>query len=171
MSTIADELTRIQNAKAALATSIAAKGVAVPAATKIDGYAALVDQISQGGSLTAIEGTYTPASDVSSIEVIDARLEGKTVIVAMAYSLDVVSDAVIRGVAMSGGYNPSLVPQGAESLFEYTAVALITRTTTTSDYSTYSGTNINISDGKIVFSSPNRNFASGYTYNWKAYVL
>lgn len=49
MSTIAEELTRIQNAKASLATSIAAKGVEVPAVTKIDGYAALVDQISQGG--------------------------------------------------------------------------------------------------------------------------
>lgn len=49
MSTIAGEITRIQGAKSDLATSIANKGVTVPVATKIDGYAALVDQIQQGG--------------------------------------------------------------------------------------------------------------------------
>ena len=46
---IETEITRLQGAKNDLATSIAAKGVTVPAATKIDGYAALVDQIQQGG--------------------------------------------------------------------------------------------------------------------------
>ena len=46
---IASELSRLQQAKSDLATSIAAKGVTVPAATTIDGYAALVDQIQQGG--------------------------------------------------------------------------------------------------------------------------
>lgn len=46
---IADEILRIQQAKSDLATSITNKGVTVPAATTIDGYAALVDQIQQGG--------------------------------------------------------------------------------------------------------------------------
>lgn len=46
---IASEITRLQTAKSDLATSIAAKGVTVPAATTLDGYAALVDQIQQGG--------------------------------------------------------------------------------------------------------------------------
>ena len=46
---VADEILRLQQAKSDLATSIAAKGVTVPAATTIDGYAALVDQIQQGG--------------------------------------------------------------------------------------------------------------------------
>lgn len=49
MGTIAQELTRIQNAKAGLKTSIENKGVQVPANTLIDGYPALVDQISGGG--------------------------------------------------------------------------------------------------------------------------
>ena len=49
MGTIAQELTRIQNAKASLKTSIENKGVTVPSATLIDGYPALVDQISGGG--------------------------------------------------------------------------------------------------------------------------
>lgn len=47
---IATEITRIQGAKASLKTSIEAKGVSVPSATKIDGYSALVDSIQQGGS-------------------------------------------------------------------------------------------------------------------------
>lgn len=46
---IANQIQRLQNAKAALAVSIANKGVEVPSATKLDGYAALVDQIQQGG--------------------------------------------------------------------------------------------------------------------------
>lgn len=46
---ITSELNRLQQAKSDLATSITNKGVTVPAATTIDGYAALVDQIQQGG--------------------------------------------------------------------------------------------------------------------------
>lgn len=46
---IASEITRLQNAKTALATSIGNKGVSVPASTKLDGYAALVDSIQTGG--------------------------------------------------------------------------------------------------------------------------
>lgn len=47
---IASELNRLLQAKSDLATSIANKGVTVPVATTIDGYAALVDQIQQGGT-------------------------------------------------------------------------------------------------------------------------
>lgn len=47
---IATEITRLQNTKSALATSIGNKGVTVPSSTKLDGYAALVDSIQTGGS-------------------------------------------------------------------------------------------------------------------------
>ena len=47
---IASEITRLQTAKSDLKTSIENKGVTVPASTKLDGYASLVDQISGGGS-------------------------------------------------------------------------------------------------------------------------
>lgn len=43
------EIERLQNAKSALKTSIEGKGVSVPAATKLDGYSALVDSIETGG--------------------------------------------------------------------------------------------------------------------------
>lgn len=68
---VATEITRIQGAKADLKTSIEAKGVTVPSATLISGYAALVDQISGGGGipdsdglvdLTIVNGDQTKAS-------------------------------------------------------------------------------------------------------------
>lgn len=46
---IATEITRLQTAKADLKTAIEGKGVTVPSATKIDGYADLVDAIQTGG--------------------------------------------------------------------------------------------------------------------------
>lgn len=46
---IATEITRLQTAKADLKTAIEGKGVTVPSATKIDGYADLVDSIETGG--------------------------------------------------------------------------------------------------------------------------
>lgn len=49
MSTISQEITRLQNAKAALKESIEAKGVTVEDSAKLDEYPALVDNIPQGG--------------------------------------------------------------------------------------------------------------------------
>ena len=45
---LSSEITRLQNAKSALKTSIEAKGVTVSDSTLISGYAALVDQIQTG---------------------------------------------------------------------------------------------------------------------------
>lgn len=67
---VATEITRIQGAKADLKTAIEAKGVTVPSATLISGYAALVDQISTGDlpdsdglvDLTIVNGDQTQAS-------------------------------------------------------------------------------------------------------------
>lgn len=47
---VTSEITRLQNAKADLKTAIEGKGVTVSSSTKLDGYAALVDSISGGGS-------------------------------------------------------------------------------------------------------------------------
>ena len=46
---IVSEITRLQTAKSDLATSIANKGVTVPANATLDDYAALVDSIQTGG--------------------------------------------------------------------------------------------------------------------------
>jgi len=46
---IATEITRLNNAKAAIKSAIEAKGVTVPSSTKLDGYASLVNSIPSGG--------------------------------------------------------------------------------------------------------------------------
>lgn len=67
MGTIAQEITRLQTAKADIKTAIEAKGVTVPSSALISDYDTYVSQITGGGSqpvlttLTATEnGTYTP---------------------------------------------------------------------------------------------------------------
>ena len=50
---VASEITRIQNAKSALKTSIENKGVTVSDSTLLSGYSALVDQIETGGGSSA----------------------------------------------------------------------------------------------------------------------
>lgn len=47
---IASEITRLQNAKASIKTSIENKGVEVPSATTLDGYSSLIDSITGGGA-------------------------------------------------------------------------------------------------------------------------
>ena len=59
---INSEITRISNAKTAIAESIANKGVTVPSGTKIDGMAALIDSIQTGGGAPSLQSksvTYT----------------------------------------------------------------------------------------------------------------
>lgn len=53
---IANELTRLQNAKNAISNAIKNKGVTVPAGTKLDGMAALIGQIEQGSSVEMVSG-------------------------------------------------------------------------------------------------------------------
>lgn len=51
---VASEIQRIQNAKAAIKTAIEGKGVTVPSSTLLDGYAALITSIPSGGSTNEI---------------------------------------------------------------------------------------------------------------------
>ena len=55
MST-ANEITRLSNAKSAIASAITEKGVTVPSGTKLDGMASLIGQIEQGSSVEMVSG-------------------------------------------------------------------------------------------------------------------
>lgn len=66
---IASEITRLQGAKSDLKTSIENKGVTVPSGTKIDGYSALVDQISTGATLQSKSVTPTESAQTVSADV------------------------------------------------------------------------------------------------------
>ena len=79
---ISSEITRISNAKTAIAESIANKGVTVPSGTKIDGMAALIDSIQTGGggavqpskALTVTSNgttTITPDAPYEAIKQVD----------------------------------------------------------------------------------------------------
>lgn len=72
---VQSEITRLANAKTALATAIEGKGVTVPEGTKLDGMAALVEAIEAGGGggtnidwrgFPVLTGTFTPSQDISS---------------------------------------------------------------------------------------------------------
>ena len=51
MSTLVQNVEKVKSAHAALSASIEAKGVSVPAGTKLTGMPALIDQIETGGSV------------------------------------------------------------------------------------------------------------------------
>lgn len=66
---IADEISRLQGAKASLKTAIEGKGVTVPSATKLDGYAALVEGISTGwAGLRAEVGSFIPDTTIGWVD-------------------------------------------------------------------------------------------------------
>ena len=56
---ISSEITRITNAKNAIASAISSKGVIVPSGAKIDDMPALIDDISGGGNYQSKSVTYT----------------------------------------------------------------------------------------------------------------
>ena len=70
MST-ANEITRLGNAKSAIAAAIKNKGVTVPATTKLDGMAALIGQIEQGSKPELISGWITSSSYGTTIYYVD----------------------------------------------------------------------------------------------------
>ena len=73
MST-ANEITRLGNAKSAIAAAIANKGVTVPSATKLDGMAAFIGQIQQGGtSVEKYTGTIKSLGDSVDVYFTDGN--------------------------------------------------------------------------------------------------
>ena len=72
---ISSEITRISNAKTAIAESIANKGVTVPSGTKIDGMAALIDSIQTGGAAVQPSKALTVTSNGTTTITPDAPYE------------------------------------------------------------------------------------------------
>lgn len=73
------EVQRLASAKSGLASAIAAKGVTVPEDTKLDGYAALVEQI-QAGGITQEE------ADARYLQLAGGTLTGNLIFDGSAYS-------------------------------------------------------------------------------------
>lgn len=66
---IANEITRLQNAKSAIKTSIEGKGVTVPSTTTLEGYSTLIDSIQTGG------GTLTVKTATATMSAVGRTLE------------------------------------------------------------------------------------------------
>ena len=63
---VQSEITRLENAKAAIKAAIEGKGVTVPDATLLDGMASLIESIEAGGGGFQVAlGTFTPAETKS----------------------------------------------------------------------------------------------------------
>ena len=92
---VATEIQRLQQAKSALATSIGNKGVTVPAATKIDGYAALVDQISTGGGASNIVTGEFTAQSSTGVQSITLSYSGS--------GYPIIAYIVVKGGAYASG--------------------------------------------------------------------
>lgn len=101
---IADDLTRIQGAKADLRTSIQAKGVTVPASAKIDDYPDYVDAIQTGGgtyqaktvSPTTSQQTVTPDTGYDALSQVTVSA------VTSAIDADIVAGNIKSGVNILG---------------------------------------------------------------------
>lgn len=103
--TVAAQITRLQGAKADLKTSIEAKGVTVPSATLISGYAALVDQIETGG------GGGIPDSDgLIDIEIANGDQSGVSSFILLYLPKYLLKYTPSSAVSTVGGFT---IPQTA----------------------------------------------------------
>lgn len=141
---IATEITRLQNAKSAIKTSIEGKGVTVPSSTTLDGYSTLIDSISSGSSAWTKLGekditTASTSTSNSSVGTIScgsaAATKDKIIYVRVrdkagpraGYFLG--SDTFFVNTNKANGYTSAMS----------TAARLIHRYTTSNQYASYSG--------------------------------
>ena len=89
---IATEITRLQTAKADLKTSIEGKGVTVPSATLIDGYADLVDSIETGGGGISVQDL--------------AKNTAPTGVVVLDTNVTTIGNFAFAGKPIAGIYGP-----------------------------------------------------------------
>lgn len=98
---IASEIARLQQAKADLKAAIEAKGVTVPAATTIDGYAALVDQIQQGGGTLPYDAEVEwLGGDAASY--IDTGIKASGILHIKIYLVDYFTSGMLGGWPFGG---------------------------------------------------------------------
>lgn len=74
---VADELTRIQGAKADLKTAIEAKGVTVPSSALLDEYAPYIEAIEGGGSQGFTRGYATFDNEESDVDTLCFNVQGE----------------------------------------------------------------------------------------------
>ena len=86
---VQSEITRLENAKAAIKAAIEGKGVTVPEATLLDGMASLIESIEAGGgNAKFVSGSFTPESDYTTAQVEHGLGEIPNVYAVFTYDID-----------------------------------------------------------------------------------
>lgn len=117
---VQSEITRLQNAKAAIKAAIEGKGVTVPDSTLLDGMASLIDSIEAGGGYTVETHVVTFAETVtcakgSTVELCDTAIQNPLALGMVTYADRAAGDQNVPVLAFGVSY-------------------LISRTTSTSGY-------------------------------------
>ena len=94
---VADEITRIQGAKAALKTSIEAKGVTVPSSALIDDYPDYVDAIQQGSAPSLQSKSVTPSTSQQTVQA-DQAYDGLDTVTVAAVTAAIDADIVAGNI-------------------------------------------------------------------------
>lgn len=124
---IASEITRLQNAKAALKTQIEAKGVTVDTAATLDAYATYVEEIPTGGGdenrlnmLLTNTLTAVTASDLSGVTAItDYTFNGKSSLksIILPDTITRIGKSAFLGCSGITSFNPNKVETFGERAF------------------------------------------------------
>ena len=152
LTNIDEQITRLENAKNNLATSIENQGVSVPSAATLDRYSALVDAIQRGVLNITDEGTGNVVSDVEIgdtqqdlvLSRVNASVVGHTHTfsgTSATTSAPSATTTVVTGITSSTSSQPSFTGTAGEtSENDDTAVAAITSLTATNAASSVSFT-------------------------------
>ena len=94
---VADELTRIQGAKADLKTAIESKGVTVPSSALIDDYPDYVDAIQQGSAPSLQSKSVSPSTSQQTVQA-DLAYDGLDTVTVAAVTAAIDADIVAGNI-------------------------------------------------------------------------
>ena len=117
---VSSEITRLSSAKAAIKTAIEGKGVTVPSSTKLDGYAALVEQIQQGSAPVLQDKSVTPSTSQQTVQP-DAGYDGLSQVTVGAIQTETKS-------ATPSTSQQQITPSTGKFLTQVTVAAIQTQT-------------------------------------------
>lgn len=162
---ISTEITRLENAKAAIKTAIEGKGVTVPDGTLLDGMAALIESIEGGGGDVLINGKRCLFGTATS-----SNGSGDITVLTYHETLDILGGSLFSNYVCawwssalkntgSGGAVFAISAKGANGTPHYMNGTTLTRGAMTGIGGMYAG-------GTFIQTSSNSQFLAGQEYNW-----